>query len=259
MSHYSGGYALAIVQNGNVVETRQDGRVAVCFGSDYAIRLINRNSQRAVAKVSIDGQNVSGGGLIVNANGSVDLERPTDKPVTFRFASTESEAAASHGKAGADIDGSKGLILVEWRPEKHYQMYGTGYLGAYSEKRPSSYDRPLGGGHSSRRGMLNKGGTTYETKTCGGVATPDSRAVNSCASSSLSSGVTVEGSYSTQGFQHVQFDVDYSAQVIITSLKLMGYNAESGIPREGNKYCPSCRTSTRKRSDKYCRQCGEKF
>lgn len=274
MSHFSGGYAIAIVQNGNVVETRQDGRVAVPFGSDYVIRLINRNGKRAVARVSIDGQQVTGSGIVVNGYGSVDLERPTDKAVTFRFASTESRAAEDHGKAGPDVHGDKGLIQVEWRPEKVYEKHATGYYGAFSEKRlnDSSLRRNTRSGpcgqslgfdsdesYTPRSMNAALGSMSFgpgrQQPTSGGIKLPDS----SRSTPELQSGVTVEGGYSSQSFRTVHFDIDYSVQPTITTIKLMGYMIDDGIPREGTRYCPACRTSTKKSTDRFCRQCGERL
>lgn len=268
MSHYSNGYAVAILVNDNVVETRQDSIVSVPFGADYVIRLINRNNRRAVAKVSIDGQNVTKDGIIVGVGleGTVDLRRPLDKAVTFRFASTESTAAADHGKSGPDVDGSKGLITVEWRPEKKIYQYGTGHYGALSKKlddytpRHSSLRGSVPTGQSCERSEMMGFSPSYEREelTSGGITLSDV-AMNACSSPELQSGVTVEGQYSNQQFRSVAFNIDYIAHPTIVSIKLMGYVENEGIPRTGTLYCPSCRTKTHKKTDKFCRQCGEKL
>jgi hypothetical protein len=277
---YSNGYAVAVTLHGSVVESSADGVVALPFGEDYTVRLINRNRRRAVAVVYVDGQNVTGRGIVVSGNSSVDLERPTDKAVRFRFASTESEAAAEHGKAGADVDGTKGLVKVEWRPEREIQPYGTGFLGATSTRETSRYEPAGPGGSSLRKSRLrnsppvsdkslsaNRGLTTEDctvagqslghmelerctsfAPTSGGIKLPD-----------LKTGVTVEGARSSQEFQYVSFDLDHSAPVTMTMLKLKGYVASEGIPATGTRYCPACRTKTMKKTDKFCRNCGEQL
>lgn len=271
MSQYSNGYAVSIVVAGNVVDARMDGVVAVPFGADYAIRLKNSNSRSALAKVWVDGQNVTGGGIVVHGYGTVDLERPTDKAVTFRFASTESEAAEEHGKAGPDVHGDKGLIKIEWFPEREIHPYGTGYLGAYH--RPASHYNSRSGGSSTlhKSGVASNAGTLeYKSLTSGTIpcSTSDSQTVvgqssteKTCSfaptadSAELSSGVTVEGRQSDQRFRYVSFDADYTKPTVIL-LKLKGYAAEDGIPRQGTRHCPQCRTKTKKESDRYCRNCG---
>lgn len=270
---YSNGYAVAVVVGGNVVEERQDGVVAVPFGAEYTIRLINRNGKRALANVIIDGNQVTGGGLIVPAYGTVNLERPTDKAVKFRFASTESEAAHAHGKAGPDTDGSKGLVRVEWYPEKEYWPFQTGSLGAFTVRAPECQPFRHDSGQWMNKSSLHadhgtvkcsaqpRGIMGRETKTSGGIVTPDLVATNSClegAPADLQSGVTVEGGHSSQTFRTAAFDPDYSRQTVLL-VKLKGYVADEGIPRTGTRYCPQCRTRTHKVSDRYCRHCGEQL
>lgn len=262
---FSNGYAVAVLVNGNVLEERVDGVVAIPFGADYALRLINRTGKRALARVALDGQQVTGGGIIVGPHSTVDLERPTDKPVKFRFASTESKAAEEHGKAGPDTEGDKGLVQVQWQPEKVYRNYETGYLGAFSEsKQTSDYTpRPQHTNSSLRSHRLMRGGPCgqsmsasheRQTKTMSLCDSDSGR-----TSSNLSSGVTVEGGHSSQSFRYVSFDVDHSVHPTNITLKLKGYVAEEGVPVTGTLYCPSCRTKTKKATDNYCRKCGEKL
>jgi hypothetical protein len=265
---YSNGYAVAILSGGRLLDERQDNIVAVPFGADYVIRLINRNGRRALAKVYVDGQNVTEGGIIVNGYSTVDLEGPTDKPVTFRFASTESKAAADHGKDGPDHDGSKGLIRVEWLPEREILPYNTGYLGATTDYEPPIPRSSLRkSGLAGRKGrMVNYSGPvgqhTNSTNTC---STPVGQLMSLYSSEptsggqELESGVTVEGKRSTQTFRRVHFDIDYSKPATVVMVKLKGYVASEGIPASGTTYCPSCRTKTKKNSDRYCRQCGERL
>lgn len=282
---FSNGFAVAVKVDGKVVQERQDGVVPVPFGSDYVIRLINKNSRRALAKVYIDGQNVSGaGGLVLYPHGDyqgrdvVDLERPTDKAVTFRFASTESRAAAEHGKAGPDVDGDKGLIRVEWTLEKEILPYGTGCYGALSSplKRMrnsppvSNYEPTITSSLSSGPSCTSGYSSTmdfcdYERdqKTSGGIVTPDDSTARTLSKSGtvrdLESGVTVEGRYSSQGFQSVAFNVDYAATPTVVMLKLKGYTASEGRPVEGTRYCPQCSATTKKLTDRFCRSCGERL
>lgn len=252
---FSNGYAVAVVVDGNVVDERQDGVAAIPFGVEYAIRLINKNGKDALAVVYIDGQRVTDGGLIIRAHTTTNLERPTDKSVRFRFASTDSDAAASHGKAGPDVDGSKGLIKIEWYPGRTYRPY----MGAFSQRSSLHQDNVMPRG--SDFGLMRSKsliGSHQEQKTSGGIVAPDYGASQSSVTDygALQSGVTVEGGYSDQKFQYVSFDADYSQQTVVL-VKLKGYVAEEGVPRTGTRYCPQCRTKTKKSSDRFCRHCGE--
>lgn len=244
MSQYSNGYVVSIVIDNQLVASRMDNIVVVPFGADYVIRLKNNNENDALAKVHVDGQNVTGGGIIVRARNTIDLERPTDKPVTFRFASTESQAAKEHGKAGPDIYGDKGLIKVEWFPEKEYRPLIERKLdfNPYDHNRytfPYKVINRYSGMRSGRTSSLNLS-PNYVPGGEGEVYCGASRS-SSLHSHELQSGVTVEGGYSQQMFNYTYFEADYTKPTVIL-IKLKGYSPSVEIPREGTRYCSKCGT-----------------
>ena len=67
---------IASVKVGGKILRETNGTVSLPFGSEYGILLKNLNSRRAMAKVTVDGQDATDGTkLILPANGSIDLER----------------------------------------------------------------------------------------------------------------------------------------------------------------------------------------
>lgn len=204
----SGNYEANVIVNCNALLERADGVVEVPFGAEYGVRLINRGLSRAVAVIYIDGINVSGDGFVVNAGEQWIVERPTDKAVKFCVASSNSHAAAEHGKAGKDIDGTKGLVRVEWRAE----------LTPPPRPRPVTY---RGGDFllsSVSKGLEQPTSRRMDWGTLERRVVLDSQPI----SNTLETAVTVEGSQSRQSFYEVQTGpLEQNATVI--QMKLMGF------------------------------------
>jgi hypothetical protein len=66
---------VASVKCGGKVMREHGDTVYLPYGNEYSVLLKNLSSQRALVNIEIDGQNVVPGGLIVNSNQSIDLER----------------------------------------------------------------------------------------------------------------------------------------------------------------------------------------
>ncbi len=226
-------YHVRIVING--VEQQGKGQeIPVGFGDEYKIRIYgSQDGLRAVARVWIDGVLVTGeGGLVVPAYASVDLETPVADPGhRFRFASTESAAADAAGKAGPDLDGTKGLIKVEVFAEKRTSLITKRYLyGPLPQYRWT--------GDAGRESLKQCSPHETFTADCCHVS-----------GSSYSPGVTVEGSASDQTFRTIQMEYDEHDSEVFT-LKLVGFvrrpvappSLHSPMPATGFNYCPGCGT-----------------
>lgn len=74
MMAYKDSYIVALLVDGKIQKESKDGIVLLPFGSEYVIRLKNKLRKRAVADIWIDGK-ASATGIVVDANGTVDLER----------------------------------------------------------------------------------------------------------------------------------------------------------------------------------------
>ena len=115
---YSHQFATAIKVDGNILR-EQAGAVAIPFGSEYSIYLKNMSSVRALAKVEIDGQDVTEGlSLVLNPNGSMDLERYVRNGNRncgnrFKFVRKTERIEKHRGNRAED-----GLVRIEYRFEK---------------------------------------------------------------------------------------------------------------------------------------------
>lgn len=115
---YSNKFVLCVLLNGKPQEELANGQVKLPFGAEYALRLRNRNNRRAVVKLYIDGENVSGGGYVIPANDYVDIKRHHDVDRAFKFVALNSEDAIDYGKNGPNDDKVKGTIEARFYLEK---------------------------------------------------------------------------------------------------------------------------------------------
>lgn len=115
---YSNRFVACVLVKGQPVKELSNGEVHIPFDSEYALRLRNKNDRRAVVKIYIDGENVSGGGYVIPANDFIDIKRHHDKDRAFKFVSLDSPDAVDHGKNGPNPDKQKGLIEARFYLEK---------------------------------------------------------------------------------------------------------------------------------------------
>ena len=216
---YSSKFVLSILVNGEPQRELGNGVVPLPWGVNYALRLRNKNNRRALAKVFIDGENVSGGGFLINAKDKIDLLRPVDKDAAFKFVSIDSIDAQDFGKSD-NHDKKKGVVEVRFHLEKEQYKYSyTSYPSSY----PSSYPYPTyqwqysqpfttswyngfcgphtyysGGGKGSSCGNLNyteisKGGTVNDGGTL--LSSDSSFATKTCSVGPITSASNTAASY----------------------------------------------------------------
>lgn len=253
---YSAGFVVSIVlPDGQILEERDDGVVAVPYDTEYKIRLRNKNDRAAVASIKIDQENVSEGGIVVYPGRAVELDRRVDKPTKFKFVSSKSEEAEEAGKANRP-EGNNGVIEVSWRlqavikqPEvvehhhHHYPFPANPDPWPIKPYRPW-YRRDIGGMPDSYN-----------------MSSPPSRSLKSCergtsvpvanTSKSLAEGCTVEGGRSNQTFRSVYIDLEGPA--VIMKLILRGFyeSERESVALYCTKYGKKL-----KRSDNFCGKCG---
>ena len=120
---YSNKAVMCVMHNGRILKELANGVVKLPFGAEYSLRFRNKNNRRAVVKIFIDGENVSGNGYIVPANDFVDIKRHHDVDRAFKFVELDSEEAHEHGKNGPNEDKVKGTIEARFYLEKEKPVY----------------------------------------------------------------------------------------------------------------------------------------
>jgi hypothetical protein len=122
---YSNKFVMSVLLNGEPQKELANGVVKLPFGAEYVLRFRNKNNRRAMVKFTIDGENVSGDGYIIDANSHVDIRRHWDKDVGFKFVSLDSPDAVDFGKNGPNEDKVKGLVEAKFYLEKENKWVHT--------------------------------------------------------------------------------------------------------------------------------------
>ena len=119
-----GSFVVNVFQDDLIKEI--DGIVIVPFDSEYQLLLKNNNDRRAVAKVIIDGTNISmHGDIVIPAMSSIKLERfitdSLDKGKRFKFVALDNPEVDDPTRA------ENGLIRVEFQLEekREYIIYDS--------------------------------------------------------------------------------------------------------------------------------------
>jgi hypothetical protein len=71
---YANKLVASLKANGKILREFKD-TVYIPFGSEYSFLLKNLNTKRALVNVFIDGEDMTPGGLVINAGQEIDLER----------------------------------------------------------------------------------------------------------------------------------------------------------------------------------------
>ena len=115
---YQSKLVASLKANGKILREFKD-TVYIPFGSEYSFLLKNLNTTRALVNVFIDGEDMTPGGLVLNAGQEVDLERSIKggnlrEGNKFKF--IERTAAIEDGPRGVKLE--DGLVRIEFQFEK---------------------------------------------------------------------------------------------------------------------------------------------
>lgn len=273
---YSAGFVVNVIINGKMQDISKNNTISVKFNSEYQIRIQNKNSRRAVAKVFVDDENVSQGGVVIPAYSHVDLQGPVGKNFNFKFVSLDSGQAADAGKS-TNRDGEKGTIRVEfqlereapkpvinfphnpWYTERSPREKGLTGFNDESVKYPTSYSVGATKGESYSNKTCSSYGSA-ETKTCGGILTSDEGILGlNSIEKETAAGCTVSGERNNQNFYKIDIDLENKPPVIL-QLTLKGWDEKTLPLLDGScVYCSSCGKKATKPTDKFCSRCGSKL
>lgn len=224
---YSNNFAAAIKVNGKILREFGD-TVYLPFGSEYEIRLKNLHSQRAKVNIDIDGSTVTGNGLIIRPQQTVDLERfirdNLNEGNKFKFIERTDKIENHRG-----IKLEDGLITIRFEFEIT--------INNFAISTPLTY-RSYGGG-------LYKSSNVVSNNI---VSVP----VND-------TGITVEGSKSDQSFGATSWFGSIGGTYVL-NIKLLGETEDNKKIREPvtvktKLECKTCGTINNVTS-KFCSECG---
>lgn len=263
--------AAAIRINGKTLK-EQDGIVALPFGSEYSVFIKNVNSVKAKAKVSIDGEDVTDGWVVIEPNSSINLERyirngNLSKGNKFKFIERTDKIEENRGVKVDD-----GIVRVEFKfakkiidsPEvRRYPVYEPYYVPF---PKPYWVPYPNWNYYPTLTCSTSNINNSYSAQSLSNSANSgnQNQAQNMmrCTGTSLSrcadNGITVAGSESQQQFVSVSdFNTESTSHVIV--LKLKGFigsqKVESPIMKTEKTKCSTCGTFG-KPNAKFCSECG---
>lgn len=268
---YKNKFVLSIIHDGHPI--KESGRAsnreaAIPFNSEYQIRLKNKHNRSCTARVFIDDKKVSQlGDFIVNAGGTIDLERFVTKSLNrgkrFKF------VPLNHPDVDDPTDSKNGLIKVEFRLSKRNDVIwidtDEDFVPDLPPWRPPPrpptpgpwkyfYTDDVGGLHR------DNGTTSDPMYTASNMHTKSRKSSTGRLSGQMLSsvrnvseaGATIEGRRSNQSFSYSSLDVESHSTIL--RLKLVGLRDRV---RTASRYCRNCGNAVGK-SDKYCANCGSR-
>ena len=268
---YESKLAAAIKVNGKVLREFNKDTVYIPFGSEYSILLKNLNTKRAVINITIDGQNIVEGGLVLNAGQEVDLERfvkngNLTEGNRLKFIERTDSIEQHRG-----IKLEDGLVKVEFQfeqPPRPIQWINN----TYPTYTPSPWNTTTSGPTFNVNGVLrgvDKGPDLNAVRAevasycaqnnisaCAsgvhdGIATMDSFSLNDA-------GITVPGSKSTQKFSTVYMGA-MEPEKFSMVFRLLGDVGQAKVSKPVTvKHKVKCTTCGRqnKANAKFCAECG---
>lgn len=165
---YNHKLAICLLVDGKVLR-EQGETVRLPFGTEYAIRVKNLNSVRALVKIEIDGQDIADGqGFIVPAHGEIDIERflkGRNMEAGNRFKFIERNSKVEAGRGGIQVE--DGLIRIEHEFEREAVPVRDYYHTWYGD--PWPYHKPpyIGSGvyYSATTQLISSSNSTPFTAT----------------------------------------------------------------------------------------------
>lgn len=257
---YSSHFVVCACVDGTPLKELADGSVPIPLNSEYELRFRNKHNRRAVVTFTIDGENVSGDGYIINAHSAIDIKRHWSKDAKFKFVSLESPEAVEFGKNGPNDNKVKGVIEATFRLEKEQQSYFSNYypitinwgvpptIGAAV---PSSIDCSIPC-CSVPTGVPQAINCTLSSLSTAAM----SQAYGSYSNQPLKDGCTVESGPSYQNFTSTWIDLATDCTKI--KLVLKGYDSAFGDVSPIS-YCTNCGAKKSRKDDHFCGACGRKF
>jgi|GEM_PF-944013 len=273
---------VAIKANGKILREFKD-IVYVPYGTEYSIFIKNLNSVRAIFNLEIDGTEVCPGGIIVNANSEVEIERfvkDLSKGNRFRF--IERTKSIEDGPRGIKAD--DGLIRVSFQYEKvvqtvttvthhihHNEVHHYPYRWPhYPYNPPVIYGGVLGGqtigaaytSNASEKMTATANTISAQGMTFGAMGASTSsplRGLNAEVKGFADAGITVPGSVSDQKFSYVaSFPTEAEEHVMV--IRLLGEDPKGEIVKVPVtvKHKPRCVTCGKinRAVNKCCSECG---
>jgi hypothetical protein len=211
-------------------------------GDEYEIELFNPNPSYILAKIKIDGDYLSGGGIVLRPGERVFLERFLDSKNKFVFKTYNVDGEAEYVGALRN----NGLIEVEFYLEQQkIMLYGN---NTFTTSTPYTFN-------GNPTTFTTTG--TYTTNNLNAVVNTSN--TSTYLSKTIETGTTERGSNSNQQFTNSDRSFEWSP-FQTTIWKILPESQKQYDAKELNVlYCGECGSKRKKDTHKFCPHCGTKF
>lgn len=255
---YSKKFVVVIKCNGKILrEVNNENEVILPFGAEYSILLKNLDNRRAVAEISIDGNDVlDGRRLVINANEETELKGVMINSVVKNAFKFIQKTKKIQDHRGDKID--DGLIRIKFGFEREIlSSYTTTYTYPTVYRSFYHHTDVYGGvlNESSSKGITGQSEPMAQANISSSV-TMDS--LSPSVVPQVDEGITVPGSELKQDFNSTYVGTIEDHGTIIIQLKGMDSKDEpirTPIFVSTKLECPTCGTKSRY-GTKFCSDCG---
>ena len=225
-----------------------DGCVYLEDNQEFEIELFNPYQQEVLAKIKLNGEYISGSGVVIRPGERVWLERYLDKNSKFKFSTYDVENTQESKEAVAN----NGLVEVEF-----FDKLFTGYKSYFTVNMPSVFNMPnwSGIGNWTNDGLFNISASGSVNNTAGVNYSQN----YSADVKTVETGRVSEGSGSNQAFSNVNMEFE-SLPCSTSRIKILPLSVKHQFSKDlkVRQYCTGCGTKINA-SWKFCASCGEKM
>ena len=246
---------VAVSNNRQKIYGAKDDLVYLDNGQEFQIELYNPTSTSYLAKIYLNDKQISSSGLVLKPGQRYFLDRYIDEKKKFLFSTYNVEDT---GEAKEAIK-NNGKVKVEFYPEHTSYSWstlstGTTYVPYQTTwttgQDPVIYGRTTASNvYFTNTSTLSGSSIGYSTNSLSGV-------VNCSAAGSLETGRVEKGGKSDQNFG--TDSGSYSWYCSYTSeYQILPRSVKPVEVTEIREYCTGCGTRAKKKSWKFCPNCGE--
>jgi hypothetical protein len=249
--------------NKNRVKIYQNSSGKTVFlkdGQNFEIELYNPKQNNVLAKISINGNDISTSGFILKPGQRVFIERFIDEAKKFTFSTYEVDDTSKNREAIAN----NGEVEVRFYDEYVPQTIFTNNYGTTITTNPCWTTSPtyiysngnVGIGCSSPSTTLNISGSTSTYYSNSNATFTSSNSIP--VAGSLETGRVERGGSSSQSFTSAFGNFNSWASSTET-IKIYPISQKPVESSEIRNYCTNCGARAKKTGWKFCPSCGSKF
>jgi hypothetical protein len=261
-------YVQSIAQEPSAFITFKKGRQKITNNkvylndkSEFEIELFNGTTSEILAKIHLNDELISQGGIVLRPGERIFLDRYLDVAKKFKF---ETYDVSGQSEAVKQAIAKNGLVKVEFF-RKTILSGNIVYTNSPTWTYHSGYWNNTGGNSiigtcisTAASGLFGGAGTTLNSNNAtytSSAAGINVEQTNSLKTKSIETGRVGVGGDSAQKFNDVDMSFDYYAfktfeyQILPTSQKVIE-------GKDIKRYCGSCGASSAKPSHRFCSACG---